>query len=126
MTKGEIPRHSLKKQCNHFFYLIRLCLIHVLSFFIFCVLSGPRHITQVSKRTHVAPGESILRRSLGGAGCNFLADVWGGAGCTGERREFLFTLFKAIELFDRSIYGSAYEYNLDVNIPGEAGTGILV
>ena len=43
-----------------------------------------------------------------------------------ERGIFLFTLFKANELFDRSIYESSYEYNLDVNIPGEAGTGILV
>ncbi len=43
-----------------------------------------------------------------------------------ERGIFLFTLFKANELFDRSIYGSSYEYNLDVNIPDEAGTGILV
>ena len=39
---------------------------------------------------------------------------------------FLFTLFKVNKLFDRSIYESSYEYNLDVNIPGEAGTGFLV
>ena len=39
---------------------------------------------------------------------------------------FFFLLSLKLILFDRSIYESSYEYNLDVNIPGESRTGILV
>ena len=38
---------------------------------------------------------------------------------------FFFLLSLKLILFDRSIYESSYEYNLDVNIPGEAGTGFF-
>ena len=37
-----------------------------------------------------------------------------------------FGIGRSKSVSDRSNYESSYEYSLDVNIPGEAGTGILV